>query len=299
MGSVIVGYRILVCFTGALFATASAGAQTELQADAPNAATVQGDVATPAYAEMPDGLKKLVQDLSDAEKTRDTKKSSEIYTKLVIPNRSQWFGKTFGQTEGDRLDAKYNELIEVSTSSLKKRVALAVQKGQHYVVLRTFLKAEDVQMELLKAILAAMSNPTALYGAAMNSGPEDKSPTLLGDFVYVEGGFRYLDFAVMQALSTAPPPRILGNIQKPKLVKEVNPVYPLGAKAHGVQGTVKLHVIVAKDGSVRQIELVSGDPLLVQAAIDAVKQWRYQRSLLNGQAVEVVTEVNVAFSLKN
>lgn len=293
------GYRILVCFAGALFATAFAGAQTELQADAPNSAAVQSDVAAPAFAEMPDGLKKLVQDLSDAEKTGDTKRSSDVYTKLIIPNHSQWFGKTFGQTEGERLDAKYNELIEVSTSSLKKRVALAVQKGQNYVVVRTFQKAEDVRIALLKAILAAMSDPTALYRAAMNSGPEDKSPTLLGDFVYVEGGFRYLDFAVMQALSTAPPPPIPGNIQRPKLVKEVNPVYPLGAKANGVQGTVKLHIIVAKDGSVRKIELVSGDPQLVQAAIDAVKEWRYQPSLLNGQAVEVDTEVYVAFSSKN
>ena len=292
-------YRILICFAGALFAMACAAAQTAPQAEAPKAAAVQGDVAAPTYAEAPDGLKKLVQDLFDTEKLGDTKRSSETYTNLVIPSHSQWFGKTFGNEEGERLDAKYNELIEVSTSSLKKRVALAVQKGQNHVVVRTFQKAEDVQMELLKAILAAMANPTALYGAAMNSGPEDKSPTLLGDFVYVDGGFRYLDFAVMQALSTAPPPRILGNIQRPKLVKEVNPVYPLGAKAHGVQGTVKLHIIVARDGSVRQIELVSGDPLLVQAAIDSVKQWRYQPSLLNGQAVEVVTEVSVAFSLKN
>jgi hypothetical protein len=231
-----VAYRILICFAGALFAMACAAAQTAPQAEAPKAAAVQGDVAAPTYAEPPDGLKKLVQDLFDTEKLGDTKRSSETYTNLVIPSHSQWFGKTFGNEEGERLDAKYNELIEVSTSSLKKRVALAVQKGQNHVVVRTFQKAEDVQMELLKAILAAMANPTALYGAAMNSGPEDKSPTLLGDFVYVDGGFRYLDFAVMQALSTAPAMRIRigGNVQRPKLVKEVNPVYPEGAKANGV-----------------------------------------------------------------
>lgn len=294
------GYRILICFAGVLFATVYAGARTAPQAEASKVAAVQGDAAAPTYAETPDGLKKLVQELFDAEKTGDTKRSSEAYTNLVIPNHSQWFGKTFGQAEGERLNAKYNESIEVSTSSLKKRVALAVQKGQNYIVVRTFQKAEDVQMELLKAILAAMANPTALYGAAMNSGPDDRSPILLGDFVYVDGGFRYLDFAVMQALSSAPAMRIRigGNVQRVKLVKEVNPVYPEGAKARGVQGTVKLHIIQAKDGSVRQIELVSGDPQLAQAAIDAVKQWRYRPSLLNGQAVEVDTEVDVVFSLR-
>jgi len=295
-----VRYRILTCFAGALFATVCAGAQTVPQEDAPTAATVQVDVTAPIYGETPDGLMKLVQDLLDAEKTGDTKRSSEIYTSLVIPNHSQWFGKTFGGPEDERLDAKYNELLEVSTSQLKTRVARAVQKGQKYVVVRTFQKPEDAQIDLQKAFLAALASPTSLYGAATNSGPEDKSHTLLGDFVYVDGGFRYLDFGVMQALGTAPAMRIRfgGNIPRPKLIKEVNPVYPEAARANGVQGTVKLHVILAKDGSVRQVELVSGDPLLVPAAIDAVKQWRYQPSLLNGQPVEVDNEVSVVFYLK-
>jgi TonB family protein len=262
---------------------------------------LEGDTAAATYAETPDGLKKLVQDLFDVEKTGDTKRSSEVYTNLVIPNHSQWFGKTFGGPEGERLDAKYNGLLEVSTSELKTSVARVVQKGQKYVVVRTFQKPEDAQMELLKAFLAAMASPTSLYGAATNSGPEDKSHTLLGDFVYVDGGFRYLDFGVMQALSTAPAMRIRigGNIPRPKLIKEVNPVYPETARANGVQGTVKLHIIQAKDGSLGQIELVSGDSQLVQAAIDAVKQWRYQPSLLNGQPEEVDTEVSVVFFLRN
>lgn len=68
-------------------------------------------------------------------------------------------------------------------------MALAVQKGQNHVVVRTFQKAEDVQMELLKAILAAMANPTALYGAAMISGPEDKSPTFLEILFMLTLGF--------------------------------------------------------------------------------------------------------------
>jgi hypothetical protein len=66
---VIVAYRILICFAGALFAMVCAGAQSAPQAEAPKAAAVQSDVAAPTYAETPDGLKKLVQDLFDTEKT--------------------------------------------------------------------------------------------------------------------------------------------------------------------------------------------------------------------------------------
>ncbi len=62
---------------------------------------------------------------------------------------------------------------------------------------------------------------------------------------------------------------------------------------------MKLHIVLAKDGGVRQIELLSGDVQLVPGAIAAVKQWRYKPTVLNGQQVEVDTEVNVVFSLWN
>lgn len=62
---------------------------------------------------------------------------------------------------------------------------------------------------------------------------------------------------------------------------------------------MKLHVILAKDGSVQQLDVVSGDPQLVESAVKAVKQWKYQPTLLNGEAIEVDTVVDVVFQLKN
>ena len=105
----------------------------------------------------------------------------------------------------------------------------------------------------------------------------------------------------MEALSTAPAIRVRigGNVQAPKLLNRVNPEYPVQAKVAGIQGTVKLHVILAKDGSVRQLDVVSGDPQLVESAIKAVKQWKYEPTLLNGQAIEVDTVVGVVFQLRN
>lgn len=103
----------------------------------------------------------------------------------------------------------------------------------------------------------------------------------------------------LQALSSAPPRRIAigGNVQAARLVNRVQPVYPEEASKEKISGTVKLHVVIAKDGKVQQIQVVSGHPLLVQAAIDAVRQWQYQPTLLNGQPVEVDTQVDVVFSL--
>ena len=104
---------------------------------------------------------------------------------------------------------------------------------------------------------------------------------------------------VMQALSSGPPMRVTigGNVQAARLIHRVQPAYPEEASKEKISGTVKLHVVIAKDGKVQQIQVVSGHPLLVQAAIDAVRQWQYQSTLLNGQPVEVDTQIDVVFAL--
>jgi TonB family protein len=156
-------------------------------------------------------------------------------------------------------------------------------------------------MELLRAFLAAMASPTSLYGAAMNVVQRTGLQRFSEILSMLTVDFAIWIFGVMQALGTAPPMRIRlsGNGQRPNLMKEVNPAYPEAARANGIQGTVKLRIVLAKDGGVRHMELVSGDSQFVQAAIDAVKPWRYKPTLLNGQQAEVDTEVNVVFSLRN
>jgi TonB family protein len=88
-----------------------------------------------------------------------------------------------------------------------------------------------------------------------------------------------------------------GNVQQTKLVSQPRPVYPLEAKQAHIQGVVQLSATIAKDGTVRNPEVISGHPMLVQAALDAVRQWVYQPTLLNGQPVEVVTQIDVSFTL--
>lgn len=91
--------------------------------------------------------------------------------------------------------------------------------------------------------------------------------------------------------------RIGGNVQAANLIRKVDPVYPPLAKQARVQGTVRYSVIIGKDGQVLNIQLISGHPLLVAAAEEAVKQWVYKPTLLNGQPVEVLTTVDVNFTL--
>jgi len=93
------------------------------------------------------------------------------------------------------------------------------------------------------------------------------------------------------------PLRVGGNVMDAKKTRNVLPVYPQIAKTAHIQGTVMLHAIIDKDGSIQELQYLSGPPLLMRAAMDAVKQWRYSPTLLNGEAVPVETQIQVIFSL--
>jgi protein TonB len=92
--------------------------------------------------------------------------------------------------------------------------------------------------------------------------------------------------------------KVSGKVAKSQLIHKVQPVYPEEARDKKIQGTVHLHVILSKDGTVQQVKVISGDAILGKAAEDAVRQWRYKPTLLNGELVEVDTTVDVVFSLK-
>jgi len=91
--------------------------------------------------------------------------------------------------------------------------------------------------------------------------------------------------------------RVSAGVTSGLLVKRIQPPYPPLARQARIQGTVVLHAVISKDGSIENLTLVSGHPMLAPAAIDAVKQWKYKPYLLNGEPVEVDTEVQVNFTL--
>lgn len=107
--------------------------------------------------------------------------------------------------------------------------------------------------------------------------------------------------------SPAPPPigapkpngplRIGGVVAEANIIHRVQPVYPPLAKSARVQGAVEFTAVISKEGHVEKLQLVRGHPLLVNAARDAILQWQYRPTLLNGQPVEVMTTITVNFTL--
>jgi hypothetical protein len=104
-----------------------------------------------------------------------------------------------------------------------------------------------------------------------------------------------------QTASTTPPPApktmdVAGNVMAAKRMDHTQPVYPADARE---AGTVKLHAVIGKDGTVESLEVISGPPLLLTAARDAARQYRYQPTLLNGEPVAVTTTIDVVVAPPN
>jgi protein TonB len=102
----------------------------------------------------------------------------------------------------------------------------------------------------------------------------------------------------------APPPASIkrefrtSSILEGMLIRKVQPSYPPLARSVRVQGPVVLDAVISKAGTIENLQLVSGHPMLVPAAIEAVRQWRYRPYVLNGEAIEVETRITVNFLLQ-
>jgi protein TonB len=103
----------------------------------------------------------------------------------------------------------------------------------------------------------------------------------------------------------APPPapqtpkrvQVSAELQEAQILEMIRPDYPKFAKVARVQGNVRLRAIIDRQGKITELKLIEGHPLLVPAAIAAVEKWRYRPTMLNGEAVEVATEIIVRFHL--
>ena len=132
---------------------------------------------------------------------------------------------------------------------------------------------------------ASAEGPGGLPGVLPNGAP---SNGLLNNVVR--------DMPVAQPKIAPQKVKVSSGVAQGMLVHRVTPQYPTQAREKGIQGTVVLQAVIGKDGSVRSVKAVSGNSILRQAAVDAVKQWRYRPYSLDGEPVEADTEINVQFT---
>lgn len=243
-----------------------------------------------------EALRNLISAALSAAKDHDQAKLEEIARNLRIPNYEVWFKTTFGEQEGANLASAYARSADRDEKDFPRLVqGMAEHQGEILVEDAKEPKA-SVSNYCGQELLKSTKNDTSFYRASLEwvlpSG--ERKWFVAGYFTLVEGAYRRLNCI---SLGIFGPIRVGGNVQHARIIKNVPPIYPEDARQAGISGTVRLHAIIAKDGKVKDLELVSGHPLLAQAALDAVRQWTYQQTLLNGVPVEVDTTIDVIFSL--
>jgi TonB family protein len=187
-----------------------------------------------------------------------------------------------------------------STLGVEDLAALraAIQRFDEHLTLTSVPATEGVELRIAAPGARLSATPTVvsrgsggvLGGTLSSTGNAGGSGGVLGGILSSTGE---------AAPSSPPPPRIsiAGGVPAGKIVKMVKPVYPPLAKQARIQGTVVLNVVVGQDGAVISVALANGHALLAPAAIEAVRQWVFQPTLLNGQPVEVASTIEVNFAL--
>jgi TonB family protein len=225
---------------------------------------------------------------------------------MRVPEYQSWFPAAFSAANGTKLASIYAESLQKTEGQLVEyfvahappggQVTASVASGGPEPQKTGFLQGFD------NAIRNSLTQPAFFYRLEYSWKQEQTgSPVArrMGYVTLVGGSYRLIGENVLRTLPDMPVARIRmgGKATGAMLANKVQPIYPLEARRQRVSGVVRLHAIIAADGSVEQLETVSGDALLVQAALDAVRQWRYRPTTLDGEAVEVDTTIDVIFAL--
>jgi TonB family protein len=193
-------------------------------------------------------------------------------------------------------DGSMQQVEYVSGPEELKQAAMDAVKQWQYKP--TTLAGNPIEVDTTISLVFSLNK-------AEEGEPPSEAPTTGGDSKSVAPNPTGVPDALNGPGPAPPPPphnvptriRVGGAVQAANLVHQVLPIYPQEAKLEHISGTVTLHVIVARDGSIQTVEFVSGPDVLKKSAMDAVKQWRYSPTLLNGQPIEVDTKVAVVYSL--
>ncbi|SRR5712692_1954490 len=260
-------------------------------------------VTIPVYPASPEGLKKLVKDILATALANRNQPPSAYMDAFVLPDPQAWFRSALGEENGGATAAEYTDTQRVLPEVLAKSFALFLDEHLSEIESKRFDKPCDVTTtEGQYRFLLGLQQPTPLYEVRALAS-DRRGGRALWFFTYVDGAFRYVGHPSLPTFHKASPAgnkriRVGGNVQGAKLLHKVAPIYPEEAKRVYLQGTVKLQALIGTDGTIGELGYVGGPCVLAESAMKAVRQWRYQPTLLNGEPVEVLTTVDAVFTLR-
>jgi TonB family protein len=279
------------------------------------------------YPDSTGGLEHLGKDLLSALKNNDSVRAMTLAQSMALPDSTAWYHQTYGDFSGKEDIRAYEHerpQLALRVLSLFNKAIAAGTTGIH--VKRYDGGCDDNDGENTFPILEYRIQKTPLYDLRLFSGEKFFR---LWPIAYVDGTFRYvgdpepwqyfpLRAAAADTTSSKSPGqdkedrevaqivhggvqasqiRVGGTTAGAKIIKQVKPVYPDRARGEHVQGAVRIHAIIGKDGTIENLRVTKGYCSLSPAAVTAVRQWRYSPTMLQGNPVEVDTTLDVFFQL--
>jgi len=269
-------------------------------------------IAIPSYPDTARGLEKLLGEMMKLAKANDYQTLAGYTKSLALPNPDDWFKSVFGDERGPQYTAASASSRLGIERSIPPTLANLLKEKKTGIVARRFEGSCDNAATAKEyPLLLQRQSSAPMYDARFSDGATEM---IWQYFAYVDGGFRYVGnlsayppalpkkqsaSAGTQSTSGAPEIRtsVAANVQAAKIIHQEVPKYRQEAKDAHIQGTVLIHAIIAKDGSIREAHVVEGVCLLAEPALDAVRKWRYSPTLLIGEPVEVDTTITVIFTL--
>lgn len=255
-----------------------------------------------SFPDTQEGMQHLLQRLLVAIQKRDSGQISSLTHSLILPGYQTWFPQVFGADMGTHMAERYEKALPDFEAKFQELMARYVQYGMTAVTItRVESPDQPTNDSYATRTIQSMREPVPIYSVAMvDSGKT--AWNFPGFFSFVEGNFRYVGWEALREVPNllppeAPPDRAFHSVPSAKLVHMVNPEYPSSAKSSHIQGTEVFHAVIGKDGKIEELKWLSGPSALIEPAAAAIKQWRYQPTLLDGRPVEVSTTISVVFTL--
>jgi len=268
-----------------------------------NSATSSSQTATTGYAESEEGWKSQVQAILDAYRTGGLEKGKPLLEEFRIPRPSEYFAEHLGPERMDEYAQRYGRLFDVFATSLDGTLQ-DIAKNQGADLLVKFLESKGEAPP--KTGSPAESGVSSIKPGRFNychfqlTLNGKASVSWADSMTYVDGAYRFIGFGaypfwVWRNGGEGTAPKGGGFPHSVEILSRIDPQYPEAAKNNGIHGEVVLKLLIDRQGQIKKITTVSGDPSLVEAATEAVHQWRFAPGRMGLVPIEMETVVTIRF----
>jgi len=257
------------------------------------------------FVEWSDGFQAQISAIVEAYRAGDKATGRRLIEQFRLPHSEQWFAEHLGADRSATLTERYDKLFPVFAADLETSILDAVE-NQLNLVTEFKEGGEEAPSKLLPSMTLSgikTRKETALFYSRFDRQRNGNSTgSWARAFTYEEGAFRFIGYGSKpfwiwekdSAVGASAPKR---PIQLAKVIHMVPAAYPNSARARGIEGKVGLKLLIDVEGRVKEVEVLQGDPALTQAAIDAVRQWRFKPPIQNGSPVESDYIAEIEFRL--